>query len=206
MRAERGTDVPDGSAPTSLSKRDRLQLVLLHRMASSVTDDSGEAEYHSKMVEVLEHGFAAEYSAEFTPIYDELPLEECRLVMDILEMFRVLGASVEAVGSDAVRQIDEHAASALQFAGFDFNDSREGRMADYAGYLIRQGRWGELAVLFDDDHERGNSHMPRLDAYVRMLAVYRPIREAVTHGAVRDRYLLDKDELSQVVRAWPYPR
>jgi len=206
MGAEPGPDVPHGSAPTSLSKRDRLQLALLHRMASSVTDDSGEAEYHSKMIEVLEHGFTAEYSAEFTPIYDELPLEECRLVTEILEMFRVLGASVEAIGSDAVRQIDEHAARALQFAGFDFNDSREGRMADYAEYLIRQGRWVELAVFFDDDHERGNSHMPTLDAYVRMLAVYRPIWEAMTQGAVRDRYLLGNDELSQVVRARPYPR
>ena len=206
MRSEAGTDVPDGSAPTTLSKRDRLQLALLHRIASSVTDHSGEAEYHSKMVEVLEHGFTAEYLAAFTPIYDELPLEECRLVTDILEMFRVLGASVEAIGSDAVRQIDEHAARFLQFAGFDFNDSREAHMADYAEYLIRQGRWVELAVFFDDDHERGNSHMPMLDAYVRMLAVYRPIREAMTQGAVRDRYLLDKDELSQVVRAWPYPR
>ncbi len=201
MRSEVGMDVPEWSAPTSLSKRDRLQLVLLHRIACSATDDPHDGEYHERMIEVLEHGFTAEYSDEFTAIYDELPLEECRLVMDILDMFRVLGASVEAIGTDAVRQIGEHADHALRFAGFDFNNSREGRMADYAAYLIRHGRWTEMAVYFDDNHERGNSHMPTLDTYLRMLAVYKPIWERITVGVGRGRYLLDEEEVAQVMRA-----
>lgn len=206
MRSELGMEVPDWSAPTSLSKRERLHLVLLHRLARSLTEEIDETEHHGRMVEVLEHGFAAEYSDEFAAIYDELAFEECRLVMDILDMFRVLGSSAEAVARDAVEQMGEHAEHALAFAGFDFNSSREGRMADYAGYLIRQGRWTELAVHFDDEHERGNSHMPMLDTYLRMLAVYKPIWENIVRGVGRGRYLLDEDELAQVVRAWPYPR
>lgn len=203
MRPEVGMDVPDGSAPISLSKGDRLQFVLLHRIASSVTEDRDEAEYHARMVEVFEHGFAAEYADQFTAINDELPLEDCGLVKDILDMFSALAASIEAIGIDAAREIDEHVEDALQFAGFDFNDSREGRMADYGEYLIRQGLWKELAEYFDDKHERGNSHMPKLDTYLRMLAVY---RETMTGGARRDRYLLDAEELSRVVRAWAYLR
>lgn len=199
-------DVPEWSAPSTLSKRARLHLVLLHRLAGSLTKNSGEAEHHDRMIEVLEHGFTAEYSDEFTAIYDELPLEECKLVMDILDMFRVLEASAEAIGADTLRQIDEHADRAVTFAGFDFNNSREGRMADYARYLIRQGRWTDLAVYFDDEHEHGNSHMPMLDRYQRMLAVYRPIWDSMIRGVDRGRYLLDEDELAQVVRAWSYPR
>lgn len=206
MRAELGLDVPEWSAPTSLSKRDRRQLALLHRIIQLVSADEFETEHHERMIEVLEHGFTGEYADEFTSIYGELPLEECRLVWDILDMFRVIEASVDKVGIDAVRALDEHAEHALRFHGFDFNDRREGRLADYAAHVIRGGRWTELAIYFDDQHERGNSHMPTLDSYLRMHAVFQPIWKAMVDGAGRGRYHLTTDELHEIVRAWYYPR
>ncbi len=206
VRAHLGFEVPDWSAPTSLSKRDRRQLALLHRVLQLITKDEYEAEHHERMIEVLEHGFTGEYSDEFVTISDELPLSECRLVWDILDMFRVLAASIDHVGVEAVEALDEHADHALRFRGFDFNDRREGRLAHYASHVIRGGRWEELAVYFDDKHERGNSHAPVLATYLRMLDVYRPIWEVLVSGAGRGRYHLNEDELRQIVKAWYYPR
>jgi uncharacterized protein YfbU (UPF0304 family) len=206
MRAELGLDVPEWSAPTSLSKRDRRQLALLHRILQLVSDDEDETERHGTMIEVLERGFTGEYADEFISIDDELPLDECRLVWDILDMFRVLEASVDSVGIETVRALDEHAEDALRFRGFDFNDRREGRLAGYAAHLVHSGRWAELAVYFDAKHERGNSHAPMLNTYLRMRGVFQPMWAAMVHGLGRGRYHLAEDELLEIVRAWYYPR
>lgn len=205
MRGAVGLDVREWSAPASLSKRDRRQLVLLHRIVRAVTDDDTESEYHDRMIKVLEHGFTGEYSDAFEALYDELPLDECRLVWDILDMFRVIEASVREIGLDRVRQLDDHAEGALRFRGFDFNDSREGRLADYAEHLVRNGRWEEMAIYFDSDHERGNSHLPMLGSYMRMLDVFQPMWREMIHGAGRGRHLLGEDELRQIVQAWYHP-
>lgn len=206
MRAELGLDVPEWSAPTSLSKRDRRQLALLHRIVQLTSDDEDEIKQHETMIDVLEHGLTGEYTREFVSISDELPLEECRLVWDILDMFRVIEASIDNVGVEAIRALDEHAEHALRFRGFDFNDRRESRLADYAAHLVQGGRWTELAVYFDDKHERGNSHAPMLDSYLRMRLVFQPIWETKIHGPDRGRYHLTENELHEVVRAWYYPR
>jgi uncharacterized protein len=177
----------------------------LHRLIQLASVDEDETERHGTMIEVLEQGFTGEYADEFISIYDELPLDECRLVWDILDMFRVIEASVDKLGIDAVRALDEHAEHALRFCGFDFNDRREGRLAGYAAHVVGNGRWTELAVYFDDKHERGNSHAPMLGSYLRMRRVFRPLWEAMIHGPGRGRYHLTEDELLEIVRAWYYP-
>jgi uncharacterized protein YfbU (UPF0304 family) len=206
MREQLGMDVPERSAPASLSKRERRQLALLHRVLQLTADDERDVEYHGKRIEVLEHGFTAEYADEYYTISEELPLSECRLVFDLLDMFTVLHRSVEKLGTKAVQAIDERAEHALRFRGFDFNDGREGRLSDYAGHLIRNGRWTDFAVFFDDEHERGNSHSPVLGSYLRMLEVFRPIWRSMLDGAGRGRYELTEDELTAVVKAWYYPK
>lgn len=206
MSAELGLDLPKRSAPASLPKGNRLQLSLLHRVLQLTSDDDDEIKHHTRMIEVLERGFTGEYDDEFVSIDEELPLDECKLVWDILDMFRVIGGSVQRVGIDALVAVDENAKSALSFRGFDFNDRREGRLAGYAAHVIRNGRWTELAVHFDDQHERGNSHSPVLGSYLRMLAVFRPLWEDMVHGVNRGRYHLTEAELLSIVKAWPYPR
>jgi uncharacterized protein YfbU (UPF0304 family) len=203
IRSELGLTVDDRrSAPASLTKFDRKHLVMLHQLALAVTSDEYERKDHQRQIEVLEYGFTGEYDEQFTMIYDELPLEECRLVWDLLDMFRVLKASVKEVGFEAVKQINERAEFALRFSGFDFNDPREGRLADYAEYLTtKKGRWSELVEHFDDQHERGNSHCPMLEHYRSMLAAFQPIWQQKVRGTGRGNYLLDLDELARVAAA-----
>ncbi len=191
----------DWGAPTTLSMRERQQLSLLHQLAERVSIDEYDTAYHATMVRVLQRGYTGEYLEEFAAIDEELPMSECRIVKDILDMFRVIMVSVDKIGADSVRQNDDLAEHLLSFRGFDFNDPREGRLASYAAHLIEMGRWSELAKCFDDEHEGGNSHMPVLSSYLRMLDEFQPIWAEMIGGIGRGRYALDEAELCRVIRA-----
>ncbi|RAS64790.1 YfbU-like protein [Lentzea atacamensis] len=54
-------------------------------------------------------------------------------------------------------------------------DPRESRLLGYAQHLVGTERWETLAPHFAKENERGNSHMPRLALYQRMLAAYRSV-------------------------------
>ena len=43
-------------------------------------------------------------------------------------------------------------------------------MASYAEFLIKTGRWKNIAEHFDSKYERGDPHSPTLASYERMLA------------------------------------
>lgn len=88
-------DYHDLSAPTSLSPFERQTLALQHQILAYL--DANEADYHKRMAEVLTEGFTAEYSNVFSP-YSELPYDDCRLLYDILDMFRVMKASIGELG------------------------------------------------------------------------------------------------------------
>ena len=95
-----GRDVQvDRSAPSSLPKRDRLHLSLLHRIAQMLEPDDGEADYHGSMIDVLQRGYTGGYYREFDSIDDELSLNDCELVLDILNMFRVVKSSLISLAS-----------------------------------------------------------------------------------------------------------
>jgi uncharacterized protein YfbU (UPF0304 family) len=201
-----GLDDPDAwSAPTTLSNPDRLQLSAQFRLLGLMTSDEDESEEYERLVEVLERGFTGEYGNVFASIHDELPISECRLVWDILDMFRVIRPSVERLEPDRLKKIDELAKGVLRFDGFDFNDAREIRLAIYARFLVESGRWSELAVHFDAGHEHGNSHHPNLDKYLRMLEVFTPIWERKIRGIGRGSNHLSEDELREIVLAAYHP-
>jgi uncharacterized protein len=78
----------------------------------------------------------------------------------------------------------------------------------FARHLIDQGKWQQLTTNFDDQHERGNSHHPTIDAYERMLEEFNPIwrnkvRAATRGGAESSR--LTADEIRRVTDAKIHP-
>jgi uncharacterized protein YfbU (UPF0304 family) len=79
---------------------------------------------------------------------------------------------------------------------------------DYVQHMINDGRWADLAELFDDEHEGGNSHSPRLGPYRRMLDVFTPICWQETLAARGyERLHLTGDELKAIAegRSWREP-
>lgn len=201
MRVALGYESAEKTGPPSFSKRERHQLALLHRIIQITSDDADEAEYHGARIEILQEGYTAEYTDEFEYYYDELSPEDCRLVWDILEMFRLIDWSLEEHGASMIEELPDRAKYALKFSGFDFNDERERQFASYARHVIGQDRWVAMAPYFDREREFGNSHALMLDHYTAMLAVFRPIYQSLVHGQDRGRRFLNESELRRLVLA-----
>lgn len=198
----------DDTTPASLSAVERRRLAMQHEVLAILrADDEYEAAYHRQMIEVLNSGYTGEYYRTFQMIEPEMTDRECRLVWDILDMFRTVESSVAALTDEERASIGEHSEYALAFRGFDFNDAQESRLASYAHFLIKDDRWTELADRFDDKHERGNSHSPMLASYRRMVSVWRPLWDAKvkSFGGPKD-YRFTVEELRQILDAWPYPK
>jgi uncharacterized protein len=199
--------------PQSLSAIERRTLAMQHDILAHLTadpdEDNGgwEAEYHRKMIDVLSSGYTSEYPDTFQMIQPEMTRREGSLVHDILDMFDTLERSVGRLSEEERASLGEDAEFALTFHGFDFNDSFEGRLASYAEYLIKTGRWESMAEHFDAKHEHGNSHFPALASYERMLSVWRPMwKEKIANRGGPSNYLFTPDELRQILAAWPYPK
>jgi uncharacterized protein YfbU (UPF0304 family) len=188
-------------APRTLTTVERRTLALQHEVLAQLRVDDDEVAHHTKMVEVLTHGYTGEYNTEFAGIYPELPLQDCSLVWRLLDMFVVLKSSLERLSAKDRAELGDSAARALTFRGFDFNDAREVRLGGYAQFLIEDRKWVDLAEHFDDQHEGGNSHMPALALYRRMLSAFTPLWKARMDDSslgFPERYSLTLSDLQAV--------
>lgn len=192
------SEYDDLRPPVSLTPVERQTFLLLHKVLAHLETD--EADYHERMVEVLTEGFTIEYEDVFTP-YAELPKAECKLVFDILDMFRVMKASLkelDAAERDAL--LADHKYT-LTFQGFDGNDAREGKMGSYVTFLLNTDRWTDLREDVNAA-DAGNSHSRVLGLYQAMLDVYRSISNAKMETFQEPKSaLLNADELRQVSEA-----
>lgn len=198
--------------PESMTAVDRKQLSLLHKILARLVEEKtaderlghdGDTVYQLNRAQALDEGWTAEYDMEFIAMEPELSRRDCGLVMDLLDMFRILKYSAEQV----TESLSEQEARILRFHGFDQSDSLEGRLLGYARWLVSDGkRWQEQAEVFSAENDWGNAHSPWLGSYQRMLEAYEPIWRDVNRRQGRSRNLLTVDELQQVAAAVTRPR
>jgi uncharacterized protein len=204
----RGVPMRD-DVPHALSPQQRLLLAQHHEILALLhADDDYESHHHRDMAEVLREGYAGEYGEVFAGIYSEVSRSECKLLWDILQMFRMLEVSIDRLSADDRTALGEDCERRLRFAGFDLNDSRECRMLTYVRYLVDRRRWTEIKPRLAEIGDEGNSHSPRLATYERMLDAYTPIFDLIaqgTRGYSRDDQMLSLDDLMQVAKAWVHP-
>lgn len=116
-------------------------------------------------------------------------------VLDILEMWEQLEYSYNQLQpADKVR-IEKEAepfGSHVQFRGFDGNHETEYMAA--AGFLVNDLE--RFSIFKGRDL---NSHMPSLDTYGRMLAVYKSIRNSHEFGP------LNTDQIIKILKEQAYP-
>lgn len=196
----------DHPAPESLRMIDRQLLSLLHRILARVLpEDGGDVDGNRNdqlnQAEVLEAGFAGEYWQEVAGFRTELSMRDCRRVVDILQMFRILTFSMDRLRKS--EPVPKELARHLEFMGFDHNDPLEGHMAAYVEYQMRN-RWSELRPQVERNDD-GNSHMEMLDIYTRMLSAYRRIMDGRKRGFGGYDYHLTVDELQQIADARIHP-
>lgn len=199
----------DQKAPESFALRDRLVLSLLHRILARVLPEDangadGDEEYQLKKAEILESGYTGQYWLEVAGFETELSKRDSGRVVDILDMHRVITFSVRQL-EEAGTPVEPELERRLRFRGFDHNDSLEGHMAGYVRFLMADGRhWSELIPQVEETND-GNSHMPMLEVYQRMLTEYRRIMAGREQRYHPDNYLLSSEELTRVHQAQIHP-
>lgn len=197
------------TTPAGLSAVQRQNLALLHEILRHVTPDDDamyDPDWHSKRIEVLQHGYVSEYDDEFAGIEPELSKQHTGTVNDILDMFHNIETSIANLSADERDSLGDSVNHALRFAGFDANDRLESRMLTYARHLIDTGRWASMKPHFAPGMrtDGGNSHAPLLSSYLRMLRAWKPVRAA---KLADDGWNFDltRDELAALVAARRHP-
>jgi len=199
-----GRDVerPRADTPRTLSLLNRQMLALQHEILAAVSTEEYLREYHQKRMVVLQDGWTGEYHSEFLAISPELPAADCTMVMDLLDMFTVFQVALKKLDGQAKADLGDQARW-LEFAGLDSNDAVESRLASYAEFLIKRGKWESLAHHFDDEHEGGNSHMRLLGRYRRLLAAYKTVmkKRQAESGPTMAAFELDAAALRTILEA-----
>lgn len=143
-----------------ISQRDRLLLINQYKILANLNKD--EADHYEELISILENGYAIFYSQLDQWVSDEMPEEEGRFVLEILDLYRAIEDLKRA--SKDERLLDHHYSF---FRGFDGNNETE-HMAFCRFLIEKQGKFQEQKqYLLKNDNL--NSHAPMLGKYSRML-------------------------------------
>lgn len=141
-----------------------------------------EAGYYSNERKAIENGYKFHYEEIIEHLNDEMSEDECREVIDILDMYRALTFSYAKLKDKSGIEEDE-----IHFNGFDGNN--EIKQYFYARYFILDlGRFDELT--YGQKFPELNTHWPILDHYRDMLHVWKNIQ---------DRHDLNKEQIRAIL-------
>ncbi|QTH71664.1 YfbU family protein [Pseudoalteromonas xiamenensis] len=127
-----------------------------------------EADYYEKNRIALEQGYKAHYRTIFEHLWEEMPEEKTREVLDILEMHRAITWSLTDLSKDNKKK------SNYVFRGFDGNEESE--QLSYCHYfIVNLERYQELVE--NKEYPDFNSHCEMLPKYRRMLKVWKELKE-----------------------------
>lgn len=163
-----------------LTEKERISYILQLKILSKLYPEDPT---YKELSIALESGYTYHYSdlASYF-LEDELPVEDCKLVLDILDMYRgIIFSAKHFKWSDMNR---------VRFPGFDYNDSLELKMGLYAQYFMEVlKRYDEIRELSKGDY---NSHMKMLPKYTKMLTYFRGIKKI-------DNYRMSEDDLNYIL-------
>lgn len=165
-----------------LSINERLILSNQFKILEKLYPD--EANYYAQHRKAIENGYKLHYGWLAEHLYDEMTEEECREVIDILDMYRALTFSYKDL--DDKSEIDE---KEIRFPGFDGNN--ETSQLSYTNYfIIDLGRFNELRD--NSEFPDFNSHCLMMDKYKRMLNAW---------NQCPDKHHLGKDQIVKILGA-----
>lgn len=143
-----------------LSKKERIIIANQLKILEKLYPD--EAKYYADHRKAIEYGFKLHYSWVAEQIDDdEMSEEECKEVLNVLDMHRAITFSYNQIKDKTKLTLDN-----IRFRGYDGNN--ETRQFSYTNYFITDlGRFDELR--FDSEYPDFNSHCPMTEKYRRML-------------------------------------
>lgn len=123
-----------------------------------------EADYYAKNRKALEYGFELQYSWLTENLSEGLTVEECREVLDILDMYRSITFSWNRLNPK------ERIPDNIKFKGFDGNN--ESALRSYVQYFVMDlERFEELK--YGQSFPSFNSHTRMLERYKNQLRIWR---------------------------------
>lgn len=148
-----------------LSVVERAILANQFKILEKLEGDNQQRDYKN-LIEALERGYELHYLDVFENLSETtLPKDDCRLVLNILEMFRGLIYSFRVLqrdGKETTLTDDD-----VKFVGFDGNDEYECKLMLYTRYFINGlDRFSEIQEISHPDY---NSHSKTLCLYKEML-------------------------------------
>lgn len=168
-----------------LSKLERLKLVNQYLILEKLYPE--EADYFANHRKAVQEGYKLHYKWIFENIDKEMSEEECREVLDILEMYRAITWSYMDI--KGVKEISEYK---YMFPGFDGNNEPE--QLSYASYFIFDlERYQEL--LYGKEYASLNSHAPKLEQYRRMLEIWK------SYGGKTNAMRLTLEQIDKLLEA-----
>lgn len=143
-----------------LEKKDRLILINQYKILARL--DTNDSNYYKELIQILENGYEIFYSLLDQWIDEEMPKDESRFVLNILDLYRAIEDVKRRTKND---ELTQHHYGV--FKGFDGNNESE--YLGFTRFLIEiQGKFQEQKqYYYQNDHL--NSHCPMLDKYRRML-------------------------------------
>lgn len=146
-----------------LSTTERLILINQLKILEKLYPE--EADSYAVNRKALEEGYVLHYEWIFEWLFDEMSEDECREVIDILDMYSSLLFSYQKLlDKDGIEESD------IEFRGFDGNT--ETKQLSYATYFMHDlDRFNELHD--NSPYPNYNSHCPMLGKYRLMIQVWK---------------------------------
>jgi len=165
-----------------LSKQERWILANQFQILKKLYPENEEM--YEKMQTIVEEGYTLNYDWITQNIFDEMTEDQCKEVIEILDMYTAIYFSHENLTDKT--GIDT---TYLKFSGFDGNNEAEYMV--YTKFLINtDGKFTELK--YGNQRPDFNSHQQLLDKYRRMLLEWEKLNKSHT---------LSKDELTIILSA-----
>ena len=147
----------------NLTKKERLSFIYQLRILEALYPD--DADHYAKNRTALEEGYTYHYDWMGEHLWDELSEDQCREVIDILDMYSEIAWGLQNIKDDD--EIKNHHLS--RFMGFDGNN--ETHLMAYTRYFVVD--LDRFSILKRNEYPYFNSHCPMLDTYRAMLERWR---------------------------------
>ncbi|OFR41231.1 YfbU family protein [Porphyromonas sp. HMSC065F10] len=172
----------------SLTKKERLEYIYLLKILEKLYPE--QSEEYSQYRNALQQGFSLHYADMMIELSeDELSINECRKVLDILEMYRGIIYSYRALKRENtdISLTDED----VKFPGFDGNN--ECYHMAYVKYFIDDlDRYSEIQELSNGYY---NSHHRMLSQYEKMLEKWNEFE------SLPNRYLMNEEQIRELLNS-----
>jgi uncharacterized protein len=172
--------------PSSLSRVERLQLVNQFEILEKLDPD--HARFYAEKREILERGYTVLYEQVFQGIFsEEMSMNECNYVFDVLDMHRDLINGYEGLEDKAGLTPED-----VAFRGFDGNN--ESQRYGFVLHLREAGKWQEsLSKGSLNSHTQSTIHR-----YPPMLERWKKFRDQLRENPGA-RWELTADQIKEII-------